>query len=430
MTAGKGYIARTFNGSSTAVTNTFSFRGQPNNGAITIPISRKNYFGDGITTGLDYTVPSTPTPTTVTRWDDNWNLVGNPYPSAINCTTFLSAANNPDIEGFVYLWSHNTAPGTAIADPFYNDFLSNYTSADYIIHNGTGTISGPFTFNGKIASGQGFFVLMEDGPEASSVVTFNNSMRRDTSTNAAYTNTQFYKNSVVEQTVAGEEEKHRIWLDIISPQSTAKRTLIGYVETATNQKDRMFDAVTKPNSLDIYSYIDNDLLQAYCIQGRAMPFVDSDIVTLGIKVSSAGNYKIAIAAVDGLFQDGQPIYLEDRELNIIHDLRAAPYTFAANAGAFNTRFVLRYTNTALGNPDFGSSNNVIVAANHGEISIKSLVENIQEVTVYDMLGRKLYFAKTINNTNFVTSSISMSYQTLIVKIKLENGVTISRKIIL
>ncbi|MCF6129343.1 T9SS sorting signal type C domain-containing protein [Flavobacterium sp. AS60] len=431
MTAGKGYIARTFNGSSTLVTNSFSFTGQPNNGAITIPISRGNYYGDGITTGLDYTVPTTPTPATVTRWDDNWNLVGNPYPSAINSLTFLSAANNPDIEGFVYLWSHNTAPSTATIDPFYNDFYSNYTTADYIVYNGSGTISGPSGFNGKIASGQGFFVLMKDGAAGSSVVNFNNSMRRNTSTNASYSNTQFYKNATVENTVVGEEEKSRIWLDIISPQNTVKRTLVAYVESATNQKDRLYDAVTKPNSLDIYSYVDNDLLQAYCIQGRAMPFVDSDTVTLGIKVSSAGNYKIAIAAVDGLFQEGQPIYLEDRELNIIHDLRAAPYTFAANAGAFNNRFVLRYTNAALGNPDFGTiDNNVIVASNHGEMSIKSYIENIKEVTVYDVLGRQLYFAKAINNTSFATSNISMSHQTLIVKIKLENGVTISRKIIL
>jgi hypothetical protein len=42
----------------------------------------------------------------------------------------------------------------------------------------------------------------------------------------------------------------------------------------------------------------------------------------------------------------------------------------------------------------------------------------------------LFFAKEINNTNFVTSNISLSQQTLIVKIKLENGMTISRKIIL
>ena len=92
---------------------------------------------------------------------------------------------------------------------------------------------------------------------------------------------------------------------------------------------------------------------------------------------------------------------------------------------------MRYTNTALGNPDFGNlENSVIVAGNQGDLTIKSSIENIREVTVYDVLGRQLFFAKEINNTNFVTSNISLSQQTLIVKIKLENGMTISRKIIL
>ena len=426
MTEGKGYIARTFNGSSAAVTNTFTFRGQPNNGASTVPISRGNIQGLITDPPLSYPVVGS-----TTKWDDNWNLVGNPYPSAINSLTFLLNANNPDIEGFVYVWSHNTVPSAAITDPFYNDFVINYTSDDYIIYNGTGTVSGPTGFNGMIASGQGFFVLMKDGPAASSVVNFNNSMRRNTTTNASYSNTQFYRNALEAKTVIGEEEKSRIWLDIVSPQNAVKRTLIGYVETASNEKDRLFDAVTKPNSLDIYSFIDNDAVQEYCIQGRALPFSNADYVVLGIKVATAGNYKIAISAVDGFFEEGQPIFLEDKLLNIIYNLRLAPYSFTADAGRFDDRFILRYTNEALGTPDFETlDSSVVVATNHGEMNIKSYVENIQEVTVYDVLGRRLFFAKAINNNNFATSSITMSQQALIVKIKLENGTVVTRKIIL
>ncbi|MGL2962850.1 T9SS sorting signal type C domain-containing protein [Flavobacterium sp. RSB2_4_14] len=426
MTEGKGYIARTFNGSSTPATNTFTFRGQPNNGVISIPISRGNIQGLITDPPLSYPVVGS-----TTKWDDNWNLVGNPYPSAINSLTFLLNANNPDIEGFVYVWSHGTVPSAAIVDPFYDDFAINYTSNDYIIYNGTGTVSGPTGFNGMIASGQGFFVLMKDGPAASGSVNFNNSMRRNTSTNATYNNTQFYRNASVEQTVIGEEEKSRIWLDIVSPQNAVKRTLIGYVETASNEKDRLFDAVTKANSLDIYSFITNDAVQEYCIQGRALPFINTDTVALGIKVATAGTYKIAISALDGLFEQGQPIFLEDKVLNIIHDLRVAPYSFTVDAGRFDNRFILRYTSENLGNPDFETLNNsVVVATNHGQLTIKSFIENMQDVTVYDILGRQLFEAKGINNTEFVTSNISMSQQTLIVKIRLKNGVVVTRKIVL
>jgi hypothetical protein len=204
---------------------------------------------------------------------------------------------------------------------------------------------------------------------------------------------------------------------------------VGYVAEATLGLDRMYDAFKNiANEKNIYSLSEDETL---IIQGRPTPFDQNDQVPIGVTILSAGDYKIAIAAVDGLFEQGQPIFLEDKLLNIIHDLRVAPYSFSTTAGKFNDRFVLRYTNTALVNPDFGNiENSVIVAGNQGELTIKSSIENIQEVTVYDVLGRQLFFAKEINNTNFVTSNISLSQQTLIVKIKLENGMTISRKIIL
>jgi hypothetical protein len=163
-----------------------------------------------------------------------------------------------------------------------------------------------------------------------------------------------------------------------------------------------------------------------------LPFTDTDSVTLGIKIAAAGNYKIAISAVDGLFEQGQPIFLEDNLLNIIHDLRLAPYNFSADAGRSDDRFVLRYTDgSALDNPDFETFNNsVVLVTNRGELTIKSSIENIEGVMVYDILGRQLFVAKGVNNNEFVASNISMSQQTLIVKIRLENGVVVTRKIVL
>lgn len=434
MTAGKGYIARTFNGSATPITLPFSFRGQPNNGSISVPISRGSYFGDGITTGLNYTLPTTPNPTIVTRWDDNWNLISNPYPSAINAVSFLNDPNNSNIEGFVYLWTHQQGLVSTV-DPYYYDFGLNYSSAaNYILYNASGVSSGPVLFDGKIASGQGFFVLMSDGPSVNGTlsVAFNNSMRYTTSTVTPYNNSQFYRTNTTSQAPDGEEEKHRMWLDIISEQGDSNRTLVGYIENATNDKDRVYDAVTTlDNSLKIVSYSSTDAPQEFVIQGRSLPFDSSDTVPLGVGIPSNGIYKIAIAYVDGLFAQEQPIYVEDKTVNIIHDLRQAPYSFTATAGRFDDRFVLRYTNTTLANPTFETlDNSVIVSTNRGELSINSYIETMQEVTVFDILGRQLFEAKSINNNNFVASDISVNQQALIVKIKLNNGTIVTRKIIL
>ena len=410
MLPATGYIVRgssSFEMPSTNIPATFT--GVPNNGIITAAISRgvnQTTFGPLLTTNNS----------TVTNFDDNWNLVGNPYPSSIKALDFLTF--NTNIQGFVYLWTHGTAP-VSNTNPFYDSFTYNYTANDYITYNGTGTTSGPSGFNGYIASGQGFFVSMNDGVTGTQTVTFKNSMRDKT-----YNNSQFYRTM---QTAT--EEKNRIWLDLIDSNNVPVRTVVGYVAEATLGLDRMYDAFKNiANENNIYSLAEDETL---IIQGRPTPFDQNDQVPIGVTILSAGDYKIAIAAVDGLFEHEQPIYLEDKELNIIYDLRQSPYSFSSAAGIFNARFVLRYTNTALGNPDFGNiENSVIVAGNQGEFTIKSSIENIQEVTIYDVLGRQLFFAKEINNTNFVTSNISLSQQTLIVKIKLENGMTISRKIIL
>jgi hypothetical protein len=431
MTPGKGYIARTFNGSATDITLPFTFRGQPNNGTFTIPISRGSYFGNGTTTGLDYTIPSNPNPITVTRWDDNWNLVSNPYPSAINALTFLSS--NSNIEGFVYLWTHQQGLVSTV-DPYYYDFGLNYSAtANYVLYNSLGVSSGPVSFNGKIASGQGFFVLMRDGPATTNNLSFTNSMRYIASTFEPYDNSQFYRTTPSNETTIGEEEKHRIWLDIVSLKGDSNRTLIGYVDNATNDKDRMYDAITRidVNSLKIVSYINEDDPQEYSIQGRSLPFNLEDKVRLGVAIPSSGTYKIGIGSLDGMFYGNQNIYIEDKLLNIIQSIKTEPYTFTSNTGIFENRFLLRYTDSTLDNADFETLNNiVIVATNQGELTIKSYIENIQVVTVYDILGRQLFEGKGINNLSFTASNISCVQQALIVKIKLENGIVLSKKVLL
>jgi hypothetical protein len=149
MVRGKGYIVRGPDAYTATLQNyTANFVGTPNNGTIAMPVLRGTYNGANYNTGLSTTL--------ATANDDNWNLLGNPYPSAISADAFLGA--NTNLAGFIKLWTHGTLPSAAIADPFYEDFMINYTVNDYITYNALGGTQ--FGFDGSIAAGQGFFALM------------------------------------------------------------------------------------------------------------------------------------------------------------------------------------------------------------------------------------------------------------------------------
>lgn len=407
MILGKGYIVKgpeSFTNTAQNLTAIFS-NGIPNNGIITVPILRGGY------TGASYNGTNG---SQITRFSDNWNLIGNPYPSAIRALDFLNL--NTNIEGAVRLWTHSSLPSSAISSPFYGTAASNYNPADYITFNGLGTVSGPTGFNGYIAGGQGFFVQMMDGVAATQDVTFNNSLR-----SPSYANNQFYRTATNE---SPDRIASRIWLDIVDNNNNSDRTLIGYTEGATAAKDRLYDAVTAVGlTMKIYSLIENDLMT---IQGKSYPIDINDKVALGVNIMADGNYIIAIAALDGVVSD-LPIYLEDKTVNVIHDLKQAPYSFASSVGQFNDRFVLRYNNETLGNEDFETNNEVLVIANNA-IEVVSTGMAIDNLRVYNVLGQLLLDSE-VNSNTFVTSKLQKNNTALLVQITLENGAKVTKKIV-
>ena len=388
MAPGKGYIVRSPE-SFTATPTVYNaqFAGSNNNGFIQTPIAI------GTST---------------------WNLIGNPYASAIDADAFLGFSSNIGlISGTIYLWTHNT--------PLANNV---YTINDYAVYNalgGVGTAAVNLGVNntiptGKIASGQGFFVQ----GLANGNATFNNTMR------VAGNNAEFFRNQSVTTSESGLE-RNRIWLNLSNTQGAFKQTLVGYVQNATNDLDRDFDGTTlnAGNVINFYSLCQNQLL---AIQGRALPFDENDSIPLGYSSTLAGQFSISLENFDGLFTGLSGIYLEDKQLNTIHNLKTAPYTFTTATGTFNSRFVLRFTNQTLGNADFTVDVDWVVSLQNHQISLFSNRENIVSVTVYDLLGRSLLSAKDIYRTTYQTPPIR-NQQTLIVKVTFENGVTETRKVL-
>ena len=372
---GKGYMIRSANDwPTTATVFNSQFAGVPNNGYYTQNIGK------------------------------GYNLLGNPYASPIDASKFLT--DNSTLVSALYFWSH-TSPASGGIYP-----VNNYAS--YTAIGGTASAAGGEIPNGKIQVGQGFFINAYDSGSAS----FTNSQRINASVS-----TQFYRNSNNGATTT-ETEKHRIWLNLNDATNNYNQILVGYANGATNDVDSSIDGEVLDKSKTMLYNLIND--SEYVIQGKALPFVDSDEVVLGLKAITAGNYAISLENVDGLFTS-QDVYVKDLVTNTIHNIKQTPYQFSTPEGVYNNRFKVVFK-TTLVNQENVSEESVVVFTQNDELKINTSQE-IESVEVHDILGRVIYSKENVNEKTTSISSITNRNQALLVKITFKTGQTVTKKVI-
>ncbi|KIC02408.1 calcium-binding protein [Flavobacterium sp. JRM] len=391
MITGKGYIIEAPGdfSKSTATVYEAVFKGIPTNGKISVLLDNQN----------------------------GYDLIGNPYPSAIDADVFISK-NRENVDGTLYFWTHNT--------PLINN---DYNSDDYAVYNLLGGVATRPALssginetepNGIIASGQAFFL----GSKGTGEVNFDNSMR------IIGSNSNFFKPSKVQKQNRGSSvERHRIWLNLTNKEGAFKQILLGYIKGATNSYDSFFDGENFNGNkfVNFYSIKEGKNL---VIQSKGLPFDEADSVPLGYSSEIAGKFTIGIDKSDGLLAN-QMVYLEDKLTNEIHDLYKTDYTFSTEVGTFNDRFALRYTNETLKSGEFETiENTIFVSVVNKEIRINAFNETIDKVFVYDVSGKKIYEKNKINSNQLEIAKINVASQMVVVKILLQNKTTVVKKIML
>ena len=349
---------------------------------------------------------------------NDWNFIGNPYPSAIDTNVFFSV--NSGIVNNIYLWNHAT-PADSNAT---GSQVQNFSSADYavITASGVNTAGGDLSLipDNFVPSGQGFFIEAMSGTN----ITFNNSMR------VTSNNSQFFRGT-------NSLNKQVLWINLRSDNGVAQQIAVAHIEGATDGDDGTYYDVKRNESTTTFATIFSTIIgsdKKLVVQGKAPSSLDSDeVITLGFNTSIdvATLYTISIAQFEGSFLNANNIYLKDNLLNIIHNLKDSDYNFTSEVGEFNDRFeiVFRADVLSVNDNQIKPSQLTLVELPNGNVEI-SVNQNvtIKNVEILDITGRQIY-RLTGNNSTEVYNLSKLSKATYIARVTLSNGQTITKKAI-
>lgn len=365
MIPGKGYTA-------TAAGNV-TFNGPVNQSSVTLPLQQGP--------------------------NSNFNLIGNPYPSTLNISSFLST----NLLSAVYLWDDDASVG------------QDYQSNDYIVVNSLGTVSGSSTTPTPsvigISSCQGFFV-----ESTATSVTFNNTMRIGGQA-------QFF------------DDIQRVYLRFNNNFGSSTETLLAFVEDATMDRDLQYDATPFGLNPDFALWTlsqDN-----YDLAIQAVPYLTTDIsIRIGVNCTLIGQQSIGLGTIENI-DETVLFILEDTQLGVFHSLREGDYVWQNNEVTLgSTRFILHIrpavivnstqtsctgedaTVTIVGNPNWNYSIN-------GESGVleDTVVVNIDQTGLYtlNLVNGNYVVNKLINITSpdLVQTQITTNVTNLFVDEQIE-----------
>lgn len=374
------------------------YKGIPNNGNITVD--------------LDWSAPS-----------KGYNVVGNPYPSNVDIIELYANSTQSLIDPTFRFWDNTV-------NDIYVQMGGSYQGYSYALFNaltdtdGYGTAApgrggldehgNPYPAGTKVPNrvikvSQAFMVrALGSGAK----LNFNNTQRKTTNTS-----TVFY---------GKESNKDRYRLQLVKDDGFTIQNGIAYFAAGNYGFGREDTRIPNSQASDaLFSYADDAKV---VINGRAA-FNNDDVVTLGLRHFVAGTYKIEAVDLEGVFANGQSIYLKDKVLGILTDLAQGPYSFTSNAGEFTNRFEVVYKpQVILATADSQGNGAVNVYSDAGDFVVKSSAKIIDAVEIYDASGRMILTQDRILNKEFRFSANRLVDGMYVIKVRMTDGEILSKKI--
>jgi len=226
---------------------------------------------------------------------DGWNLIGNPYPSAIDWDLGTWGRSNVDATVYVY----------------------DGAAGQYKSWNGT---SGALT-DGIIPPMQGFFVKAN---AASPSITIPQASRTHNSQN-------YYKSS---------ETVPDLFVLKVTGNNYEDEIYINFNDGASNGFDSQFDAYKlygTEEAPQFYSILPDEILSI-----NVLPHSNEEVlIPLGLEVGGSGEYVLSVK--ENTFWETVQIYLEDLKTGVTTEMKTTTeYAFTSNPNDNPERFILHF----------------------------------------------------------------------------------------
>lgn len=381
-------------GSGTTGSQTYDFRGKPNNGTI----------GN-------------------TVLEDNYTLVGNPYPSALDAALYIHDTDNfSAINGTLYFWEQDGTVNSHVLSEYvggYYEFsidptgttitetpavFKTYDENDNTYPLTTSQNGGKFSGR-YIPIGQGFMVKGATGTTGT-VYTKNSHrvyekegaeslfFRSTDATNNIQNPTVQYQNNGL-SVVPENFKRFRINVDFnVNNSQYTRQVVLNFNDAATLGFDYGLELIrSESHNSDAYFMYEDKILS-----GQAYPFDETLRIPLVVDIEEQQPLRFRIFDIQN-FEETQAIYIHDTETDTYVNLREQDYELNILPGNYTNRFEIVFApQDVLDVEDLDVSSLTIFQNNNNRQLTILNPENldINAVEIFDVSG-KLILKKALNS---------------------------------
>ena len=282
---------------------------------------------------------------------NNYNLIGNPYPSYIPSTDILTQNDIKLQQLTLWFWDHTSNGGEYVTKNFVNGLL--------------------------IAPGQGFFIQRMPGSEA---VTFDftEAMQSHSSANTFLSTNS--NNPEIKVTM--------------SDGTNTKDTEIYYIDGTTTGWDNGYDSTifNPSNAFELFSYlVSDDQGEGLAIQSLPPSNYEAMIIPLGVNTTSLGTLEISASSLN--LPAEIKVYLEDKVDNsftLLDDTSSFSTTLSGSLNGIGRFYLHTRTESSLSAPnDFEINNISMYTTSEENLRIVGVQSGKASVVLYDILGKQI-----------------------------------------